>query len=171
MLARRPTRNKNLMFNHKWRLILPATASLGLATANAAPTPAITAADSPMGAAVARGARLFDHARFGSTMTWVPDMAFHAKPMTCGACHTNGGKTIGTMPNGKQIPSLIGAAADFPRYNAKKHAVFTLQRQLVHCIRAGIGGKAPAYDSPAMIDLEVYLISLSKTAPIGRNVP
>ncbi|WP_081849049.1 hypothetical protein [Acidiphilium angustum] len=159
------------MPDHTWRLTLLAAASLALTMAHAASTTAMTAAEGPMAAAVARGGQLFDHARFGSTLTWVPDMAFHAKPMTCGACHTNGGKTIGTMPNGKQIPSLIGAAADFPRYNAKKHAVFTLQRQLAHCIRAGIGGKAPAYDSPAMIDLEVYLISLSKTAPIGRNVP
>jgi thiosulfate dehydrogenase len=125
----------------------------------------------PMQQAVDEGAEIFKAERFGGNRIWVPDMAFHSEPMTCEACHTNGGKTVGIMPTGAKIPSLIGAAADFPRYNAKAHQVFTLQRQLVHCIRAGIGGKPPAYDSPTMIDLQVYLIALSKKTAMGKNVP
>lgn len=137
-------------------------------------TPVMAAAPSgdvpSMAAAIAQGKKIFQTDRFGSTRTWVPDMAFHSKPMTCDTCHTNAGTTAGTMPSGGHLPSLIGAAADFPRYNPKKHQVFTLQRQLVHCIRAGLGGTPPAYNSPAMVDLELYLISLSKGAPMGKHV-
>ncbi|MGC9269028.1 cytochrome C [Acidiphilium sp.] len=167
------------MFNrHSVTAILTA-ALFSVANASAATTSAAkastaktaTANISAMRAAVARGAKLFKTERFGSTRIWVPDMAFHNKPVTCETCHTNGGTTIGITPAGEHLPSLIGSAADFPRYNPKKHTIFTLQRQLVHCIRAGLGGTAPAYDSPAMIDLEVYLISLSKRTPIGKNVP
>ncbi len=156
------------MFNPTIAIGVLAAGCLTIATARADADP--TAKVASMQQAIDQGAQIFKTDRFGSTRSWVPDMAFHSKPVTCEACHSNGGKTIGIMPTGAKIPSLIGTAADFPRYNPKAGQVFTLQRQLVHCIRAGIGGTAPAYNSPAMVDLEVYLISLSKSALIGKNV-
>lgn len=137
--------------------------------------PAAFAGSAPAGPAtslqqaVRQGAWIFAHDRFGGTRIWTPDMAFKSQPMTCQACHTNGGRTEGTMPSGGHLPSLIGAGADFPKYVPRKHEVFTLQRQLVHCIRAGLGGKAPPYDSPQMVDLTVYLDSLSKGVTMGRQ--
>jgi thiosulfate dehydrogenase len=168
-VGKRPAREPDHMMYRQIAVIaVLAGGALFSAAAGAAAPPAAKVAS--MQQAIDQGAAIFKSDRFGSTRTWVPDMAFHSMPMTCDACHSNGGKTIGVMPTGAKIPSLIGTAADFPRYNAKAHQVFTLQRQLVHCIRAGIGGTAPAYNSPAMVDLEVYLISLSRDAKMGRNV-
>lgn len=157
-----------MMYRRIAAIAVLASGMVASATAGAATTP--EGKITPMQQAIDQGAAIFTSDRFGSTRTWIPDMAFHSKPVTCDSCHSNGGKTVGVMPTGAKIPSLIGTAADFPRYNAKAHEVFTLQRQLVHCIRAGIGGAAPAYNSPAMVDLEVYLISLSRHATMGRNV-
>ncbi|MDD2877464.1 MAG: cytochrome C [Acidiphilium sp.] len=154
-------------------ILTPLTAlllCLTAAQAAPAPTSAMSAQVGSMRQAIAQGKKIYVGDSFGSTRTWVPDMAFHSRSVTCDTCHTNGGKTQGTMPDGRHIASLVGSATDFPRYNPKKHEVFTLQRQLVHCIRAGIGGTAPAYNSPVMVDLEVYLIALSKNTPMGRNV-
>jgi cytochrome c len=75
------------------------------------------------------------------------------------------------MPSGAHIPSLIGAAANYPKFKAKKHAVYTLERQIVHCVRSGIMGKPPGYNSPEMVDLVVYLTALSKGATMGHQMP
>ena len=106
--------------------------------------------------AVAQGKQIFDHDKFGGVRT-------------CSACHINGGTTLGRLPNGAKIPSLIGVAAQFPRFNPKQHRVITLEQQLVHCIEGGLQGKAPAFDSPPMTDLVTYLTSLSKGAVMGKQ--
>ena len=72
-------------------------------------------------------------------------------------------------PGAAAMDSLIGAAAKYPKFKGKKQAVYTLERQIVHCVRAGILGKPPAYDSPEMIDLVVYLTQLSKGASMGAQ--
>jgi thiosulfate dehydrogenase len=108
-----------------------------------------------------QGATIFAHATFGGNRIWVPDNSFNNQPVTCAACHTHGGRTVGTTPSGQRIPSLIGVASNYPMYIAKRHQVFTLERQLAHCIRAGLGGKMPGYDSPQMVDLIAYLASLN----------
>lgn len=106
--------------------------------------------------AVTQGRRIFDHDKFGGVRT-------------CSACHINGGTTLGRLPNGTKIPSLMGVAAQFPRFNPKQHRVITLEQQLAHCIRGGLKGKPPAYDSPQMSDLATYLTSLSKGAVMGKQ--
>ncbi|MBN2691544.1 MAG: c-type cytochrome [Burkholderiaceae bacterium] len=128
-----------------------------------------TAKVSSIDEAAAQGAQIFANDTFGSKQTWVPPNAFSSHAMTCAACHTDGGKSEGTTPSGAHLPSLIGAAAKYPKFKAKKHAVYTLERQLVHCVRAGIMGKPPAYNSPEMIDLVAYLTQLSKGATMGQQ--
>lgn len=113
--------------------------------------------------AVQQGARIFASDSFGGKRT------FNGQPATCSACHSNGGKTEGTLPNGAHIPSLIGAAAEFPKFVAGKHKVITLEQQVVHCIRGGLAGKPPASDSPQMVDLLAYLTSLSKGSVMGKQ--
>ena len=107
-----------------------------------------------------QGAAIFSHDTFGGNRIWVPENSFSNQPVTCAACHTHGGRTVGTTPSGQRIPSLIGVASNYPMYIAKRHQVFTLERQVAHCIRGGLGGKAPNYDSPQMVDLIAYLASL-----------
>ena len=128
-----------------------------------------TAKVSSIDEAAQEGAQIFANDSFGSKQTWVPQGAFGSRPMTCAACHTGGGKSEGVTPSGAHIPSLIGAAANYPKFKANKQAVYTLERQIVHCVRAGIMGKPPAYDSPAMIDLVTYLTQLSKGAAMGQQ--
>ncbi len=128
-----------------------------------------TAKVSSLEQAAAQGAQVFANDTFGTHQTWVPPNAFSNHLMTCAACHTDGGRPEGTTPAGQHIPSLIGAAAKYPKFKGKKHEVYTLERQIVHCVRAGILGKPPAYDSPEMVDLVAYLTQLSKGATMGAQ--
>ncbi len=121
--------------------------------------------------AVQDGARIFAQDSFGTKQTWVPEGAFGSHLMSCAACHTDGGVPEGTSPAGAHLPSLIGAASNYPKYKAKKHTVFTLERQIVHCVRAGVMGKPPGYNSPEMVDLVVYLTALSKGSVMGHQMP
>jgi thiosulfate dehydrogenase len=121
--------------------------------------------------AVKDGAKIFAQDSFGTKQTWVPNGAFNSHLMSCAACHTSGGLTEGVTPSGARLPSLIGAASNYPKFKAKKHAVYTLERQIVHCVRAGIMGQPPGYDSAEMVDLVVYLTALSKGAAMGHQMP
>lgn len=145
-------------------VVLAAGLTAGTAWA-AQSKPATTGIDQ----AAQKGAELFAHGTFDGRQTWVPPNSFSSKPMTCSACHTDGGRSEGLTPAGQHIPSLIGAAAKYPKYKAKKHAVYTLERQIVHCVRAGIMGQPPAYSSADMADLVAYLTKLSKGAPMGQQ--
>jgi thiosulfate dehydrogenase len=135
----------------------PAWASSSTATATA------TAKVSSLAEAVQQGAQIFASDSFGGKRT------INGQPATCDACHSNGGKTVGTLPNGAHIPSLIGAAAQFPKFNPRTEKVITFEQQLAHCIRGGLAGKPPAYDSSQMVDLIAYLTSLSKGSVMGEQ--
>ncbi len=143
---------------HLVPLLALGTLALGLRAAvepararAAAPRPAASLAQ-----AVAQGKAIFDRNEFGGVRT-------------CSSCHLNGGTTLGRLPNGAKIPSLIGAAAEFPRFKASQHGVVTLEQQIAHCIRGGVQGTPPAPDSPQMTDLVTYLTSLSKGAVMGKQ--
>jgi len=115
-----------------------------------------TAEVASMNQAVQQGAEIFATDKFGGVRT-------------CSTCHSNGGKTEGTLPGGGHIPSLMGVAALFPKFVPQKHRVITLEQQLAHCIQGGLQGKPPASDSPEMVDLIAYLTSLSKGAVMGTQ--
>lgn len=106
--------------------------------------------------AAAQGLQIFNHDKFGGVRT-------------CSTCHVNGGTTMGRLPNGAPIPSLVGAAAQFPKYKPTAHRVVTLEQQLVHCIRGGVQGKPPAASTSQMTDLITYLTKLSKGEVMGKQ--
>ncbi len=106
--------------------------------------------------AVQEGAHIFNTDSFGGH-----ERNFHGQHTTCSTCHIDGGRVMGRLPNGKRIPSLINAAAIFPRYNPKMHKVITLETQIRACVHNGLLGHPPAYGSQTMADLVSYLGSLA----------
>jgi thiosulfate dehydrogenase len=126
------------------------------ARAAEAPGSGVAAQVGSLQQAVNEGEDLFTHAHFGGSGT-------------CETCHSNGGRTAGKLPNGLPIPSLAGAAADFPRYAARSQAVITLSQQMARCIAGALQGKPPAFGSPDMVYLETYVASLSKGAVMGKQ--
>lgn len=113
-----------------------------LTTASAATPPA-----SPIEQAAQRGKQLFDHDKFGGVRT-------------CNACHTDSG--TGAL-------SLVGVAAQFPKYNPKAHRVVKLEQQIANCMKHSNGGKPVAADSLQMADITAYLTKLSKGAVMGKQ--
>jgi thiosulfate dehydrogenase len=121
---------------------------------------ATTAFASPASQALAKavkaGAHIFNTDTFGGH-----ERNFHGVRTTCSTCHIDGGRVMGHLPNGKKIPSLINAAAIFPRYNPKMHKVITLETQIRSCVQNGLLGHPPAYGSQTMADIVAYLGSLA----------
>lgn len=115
---------------------------IAFTTASAAPPPA-----SPIEQAAQRGKQLFDHDKFGGVRT-------------CDACHTDSG--TGAL-------TLVGAAAQFPKYNPKAGRVVTLEQQIANCMKHSNGGNAVAADSLQMADITAYLTRLSKGAVMGQQ--
>jgi Cytochrome c len=128
-----------------------ALGTIALPPAHAAGAPAHSLAQAAL-----QGQHIFNHDKFGGVRT-------------CSACHVNGGTTMGHLPNGAKIPSLMGVAAEFPRYNPAAHRVVTLGQQLDHCITGGLQGKPPAANSAQMTDLVTYLTKLSKGSIMGKQ--
>jgi cytochrome c len=124
---------------------------IGRSSASAQSKPA-----SPLMQAVAQGKQIFEHDKFGGVRT-------------CSTCHLNAGTTLGRLPSGATLPSLVGAAAQFPHFNPRRQRIVTLEQQIVHCIKGGLQGKPPAYDSRQMTDLVVYLTALSKGSVMGKQ--
>lgn len=106
--------------------------------------------------AIAEGKALFTHPSFGGN------------GRACQSCHLGGGLEPGRLPDGKVLPSLGNAAAIFPRVN-RHGALVTLQDQVHNCVAGAIEGTPPAYDSPEMRSLVVYLTSLSQGKAIDMN--
>jgi thiosulfate dehydrogenase len=128
---------------------------LGLAAAGG-PAGATADADS-LQQAVERGKDLFMTA------------TFDGKGRHCNSCHKGGGKVMGELPDGKQIPSLGNAAAIFPRYDEKHHRVKTLQDQVQQCALNALQGKPPAFDSAEMTELVSYITSLAQGKSIDMG--
>ena len=130
------------------RLAACAAAILALSAAAAG------AADDPLAQAVTRGADLFAHETFGGG------------GRTCETCHVGGGKAPGLLPGGRQLPSLVNAAAIFPRFSRGAGAVVTLEGQIRQCIHGGLGGTPPAAGSPDLVALAAYLGSIAHGQPV-----
>ncbi len=131
-------------------LALPAAASMKMNS---------TDAGKMLAQSASRGAEMFAHDTFGG------HRKMHGAAVTCDTCHMGGGQVAGRLPNGKQIPSLVNAAAIFPRYSPKLHRVVTLEMQIQHCVKGGLGGRPPAFGSKAMVDMIAYLHSIAKGQP------
>ncbi len=135
-------------------LSLPDAASMKISSA---------AAGKVLAQAASHGADMFAHDTFGGTRK------MHGASVTCDTCHMGGGEVSGRLPNGKKIPSLVNAAAIFPRYSPNLHKVVTLEMQIQHCVKGGLGGRPPAFGSKAMVDMVAYLHSIAKGQPVDAG--
>ncbi len=154
----------------KMIMLLPAIAGLALTLAlpvaadmKSSPAADPAAADKALAQAVSNGAKMFGHDTFGG------HQKMHGASVTCETCHMGGGQVPGRLPDGKQIPSLVNAAAIFPRYNPKLHRVVTLDMQIQKCVKGGLHGQPPAYGSKAMVDMVAYLHSIAKGQPMDSG--
>lgn len=114
-----------------------------------------------------RGRQLFNDAATGEG----------SKGLACNSCHPGGGTTGGEaeVPMRQYklpIPSLIGAAATFPKYKIPNDEVITLQQMNNNCIRMFMGGKGLALNSQDAYALETYVASLSngETVTVGGQM-
>ncbi len=143
-----------MSIHHHSRSATACVAALALATcclpARAAPAPRT------LQQAVQAGARSFATDAFGG----------HG---SCIACHSHGGVGPGALPSGSPLPSLQGAAAQFPRWRGGR--LVTLDMQIAHCIRGALGGTPPSPDSARMTELVAYLTALSRGRPMGLQLP
>ncbi|HQT82112.1 MAG: hypothetical protein B7Z60_06360 [Ferrovum sp. 37-45-19] len=85
---------------------------------------------------------------------------FNGNGRVCETCHVAGGKTAGHLPNGKPMPSLMNAAAVFPR--VRHGQVTSLEDQVRKCVGGAIEGTPPEYGSKELGALSVYITSLSE---------
>ncbi|RMD96772.1 MAG: hypothetical protein D6814_10780 [Calditrichaeota bacterium] len=109
-------------------------------------------------AAIRAGKELFNDPNLGSN------------GLSCNSCHPGGGTTGGEAEIAKKmghgpyklpIPSLIGAAARFPKYKVPNDAVITLAQMDNNCIRMFMKGKRLPLNSPESFYLAAYVSSLS----------
>ncbi len=108
----------------------------------------------PLRQSVSEGRRLFMEEGFGGN------------GRRCTSCHLEGGTRRGHLPDGRTVPSLVGVAATFPKYKARRERVLTLADQVQICVAGGIQGRPPAQGSDTMRALLSYLTFLSQGRPI-----
>ncbi len=128
----------------------------GAAVATALLTPAAhsaRAAENPLETVVAKGARLFAAATFGGN------------GRTCETCHQDGGRAPGQLGD-RKLPSLVNAAASYPRFNTRAGQVITLEGQVQSCIKGALNGAPPELGSPDLIAITAYLGSIAKGQPV-----
>jgi thiosulfate dehydrogenase len=106
-------------------------------------------ADETLESAVATGAHLFATATFGGN------------GRTCENCHQDGGKAPGQLGN-RKLPSLLNAAAIYPRFSPGAGQVITLEGQVQQCIKGGLAGMAPELGSADLVAITTYLGSIAK---------
>jgi thiosulfate dehydrogenase len=82
--------------------------------------------------------------------------------LTCADCHV----AAGMLPRGG---SFVGTYGRFPQWNRRAHRVIALQDRIAECFLYSMNGKAPAYNSKAMIAIVAYIAWLSRGTPIGAK--
>ena len=70
---------------------------------------------------------------------------------------------------GGAIPSLANAATIYPRFEAKKNKVITLEEKIQNCVAGALRGKPPAYGSEQMTQLVSYVTSLAHGKPVNMG--
>ena len=126
--------------------ILPASVGAALLLSAAQ---SVGATETPLEMAVATGAHLF------ATAT------FEGNGRTCETCHKDGGKAPGQLGD-RKLPSLLNAAAIYPRFSPDAGKVITLEGQLRSCIKGGLAGTPPELGSPDLVAITAYLGSIAK---------
>ena len=99
---------------------------------------------------------------------------------TCDSCHPSGGTTGGeaevpmkgrfSMNPQLPIPTLVGAAASFPKYKVPNDAVITLAAMDNNCMKMFMMGDGVDLMSPQSLDLAAYVSTLSngEEVAVGR---
>lgn len=108
-----------------------------------------SATETPLEIAVVTGAHLFATATFGGN------------GRTCESCHQDGGKAPGQLGD-RKLPSLLNAAAIYPRFSRSAGRVVTLEGQVQSCIKGGLAGTPPELGSPDLVAITAYLGSIAK---------
>ena len=91
---------------------------------------------------------------------------------SCSSCHPGGGTTGGTVQTpmkseltGKAydlpVPSLVGAAATFPKFKVPNDRVITLPEMSNNCVMMFMAAQPLPLDSEESVALTAYLTSLS----------
>ena len=104
--------------------------------------------------------------------------ALSANNQACASCHPGGGTTGGEAetpmaseatghPYKLPIPSLIGAAATFPKYKVPNDAVITLGDMSNNCIMMFMGAQPLAASSREYKALNAYVSSLSNDEKVS----
>jgi thiosulfate dehydrogenase len=101
------------------------------------------------------GKALFVHETFGGN------------GMTCESCHLNGGVGSGQTAKRSTIPSLSNSGTIYPRFEAKKNKVITLEEKIQNCVAGALRGKPPAYGSEQMTQIVTYVTSLAQGKPLN----
>ena len=107
-----------------------------------------------------RGEKLFNNTKLGTN------------GQSCNSCHPGGGTSGGTVntpmksavtgkPYELPVPSLVGAAATFPKFKVPNDRVITVQEMTNNCIMMFMAAKPLGLMSPEMVDLTAYVHSLS----------
>ena len=130
--------------------ILPA--SIGVVLLLSA-TQSVGATETPLETAVATGAHLYDTA------------TVRGNGRTCEGCHNDGGKALGQLGD-RRLPSLLNAAAIYPRFSPGAGKVITLEGQVQSCIKGGLAGTPPELGSPDLVAITAYLGSIAKGQPV-----
>lgn len=118
--------------------------------------------------ALVRGKALYNDAKVGRN------------GQTCNSCHPGGGTTGGEAEIGMKgrfpmnpklpIPTLVGAAASFPKYKVPNDAVVTLETMNNNCIKMFLMGDGLDLNTQQARDLATYVSSLSngEEVAVGR---
>ena len=114
---------------------------------------AAKAVEPQLESAIARGEYSFTHNMFGGA------------GKVCASCHLGAGREQGRLPNGKEIPSLMNAAAIFPRI--RNGRLVTLSDQIRGCVENALNGTPPEYGGDELNDLTGYITSLSEGRAIN----
>ena len=141
-----------------------ATVLVGCGSPQAAPAPAAqpSALAAPthipggkVGAAIRAGKRLF------------ADPALGNGTLSCNSCHADYGTKAKKLSSGATAPSLIGAAATFPKVSVRSGQVVTLEEHIQSCIQNPLGGRHLAANDPKLVDLTAYVTWLSSGKPVS----
>ena len=84
--------------------------------------------------------------------------------LECADCHIR----AGLQPRGG---SFVGVYGRFPQWNKRAHRVIALQDRIAECFLYSMNGRAPAYNSKAMIAIVAYIAWLSRDTQVGAKQP
>ena len=111
------------------------------------------------------GEKLFKDSKLGGA----------SRGVSCNSCHPSGGTTGGKAEIPKMhgygpfqvpIPSLMSAAATFPKFKAPNADIISLAQMNNNCVAMFVGGKRLPLNGEKSHALALYMANLSKGKPV-----